>query len=53
MSQHQDLADSAKEDLKFIQWVRDTTSDTLQKQWRFAVGWQKVAIERELNRRLT
>jgi hypothetical protein len=39
------------DDLVFMAWVREASTSELTGQARFAVGWQRVAVERELGRR--
>jgi hypothetical protein len=51
VSRQDDIAEAAKEDLAFLQWVRSATTQELQMQFHYAVSWQRVAIERELERR--
>lgn len=39
------------EDLAFLEWVREAPTAELAGQFTFAVGWQRIAIEREIGRR--
>ncbi len=45
-------ADEHEEDLAFMQWLRTATTRELASQFHFAVDWQRVAIDRELQRRI-
>jgi hypothetical protein len=51
VSARKDLSDAAKEDLNFMQWVANATNEELHGQHAFAVGWQKIALAREIEKR--
>jgi hypothetical protein len=51
VSQQDDTAEAAMEDLNFLQWVKEAATAEIMGQFKYAMGWQKVAIERELRRR--
>lgn len=40
-----------RESLDFLAWLRQTGIAVLRAQLAFAVGWQRVALERELRKR--
>lgn len=40
-----------RDDMSFMEWVKNAFISELQAQYKFAVDWQKVAIERELAKR--
>jgi len=40
------------EDLEFMRWVREAPMRELSGQLAYAVSWQRVAIDREMQRRI-
>jgi hypothetical protein len=40
-----------REDIVFLEWLRQVSTPELAGQMPFSVGWQRIAIERELERR--
>jgi hypothetical protein len=54
---HIDPAESSEDelraqDLAFMRWVREATMNELAVQFHYAMSWQRVAIDREMQRRI-